>query len=683
MKIYWQTPFVIVILLLALALIPNGGAMRASDNVPAAGTIAYLPLITRAAADLRLDLVEVTQSVQNGAGSVPMVAGRATVARVYVTGTGVAQIDGVVVEVSATRNGVALPGSPRRSGPRAVTTSSSRGDYASSFNVALPADWLSGDIQLSIVVDPDNVIAEANETNNRASRTLTFLSVPQLAITVVPIQYTHLPNGRVYPAPARDTISDWILRSYPVSQVNVTLRAPVAFTGDLRSSAEWERLLDLVTTVKQSDGAVRSRVYYGLVPIANGTDRWFSSGIAGIGWVGQRASVGLDLAGTDEAGQLAAHEIGHNLGRYHAPCGVSGDPRQPFPYASASIGMDVYGLDISRARVWSPVAPDTTKDVMSYCRPQWLSDFTYQGLLDNQRTNGGAEVQNGSGLLVRAVLADNGSALLEPVYALADTALDPPLTSEYMIEVLDASGVRLAAYPVAVLEAEGPYHYGAEAALHDHTGEHAYRRIAAVVPAPRGVVARLRLIHNGIALAEQTLAGAPVAAVPAPALQGRDQGGFTLSWPNPMVPALVRYTHDGTRWTTLGVDVTGGRLEIDAQALPGGGSGRFEIVPAGGGTATMIAGASIAAAPDDVPPQVWIDGPDTLPAGAPLLLTGRASDREDGAVADMTWTLDGVTVGTDQVLIMDGPAPGTYRFTLTARDRSGNRVSVEHRVVVQ
>lgn len=681
MKIYRQMPLVVVSLLLALVL--NGGVMRASDNAPAATTVAYLPLITRAAGDLRLDLVEITQSVQNGAGSVPMVAGRATVARVYVVGAGVAQIDGVVVEVSATRNGVALPGSPRRSGPRTVTTSASRGDYASSFNIALPVDWLSGTVQLNIVVDPDNVIAEANETNNREARTLTFLSVPQLNITVVPIQYTHLPNGRVYPAPARDTISDWILRSYPVNQVNVTLRAPVAFIGDLRSSAEWERLLDLVTTVKQSDGAVRSRVYYGLVPIANGTDRWFSSGIAGIGWVGQRASVGLDLAGTDEAGQLAAHEIGHNLGRYHAPCGVSGDPRQPFPYTSALIGTDVYGLDISRARVWSPVAPDSAKDVMSYCRPQWLSDFTYQGLLENQRANGGAEVQSGSGLLVRAVLADNGSALLQPVYTLADAALDPPLTSEYTVELLDASGMPLAVHPVAVLETEGPYYHGADSVLHDHAIEHEYRRITAVVPAPRGVVARLRLSHNGVTLAEQALAGAPAVAVPAPAIQGRDGGGLALSWPDPTVPVLVRYTHDGTRWTTLGVDVTGGWLEVDAQALPGGGSGRFEIVPAGGGAATIIAEASLAAAPDDALPRAWIDGPDTLPAGAPLLLTGRASDREDGAVADVTWSLDGVTVGTDQALMVDGLAPGTYRFTLTARDHSGNLASVEHRVVVR
>jgi hypothetical protein len=677
-----RTTLALILLLLPVFLATHDyPAARADLSSPSSDRRVYLPLITRPAMiDLVLNQVEITQSVQNGAGSVPFVANRPAVARVYVTVSGVTEASNVIVEASATRNGVPLPGSPRRSDPRTVTTSVSRGNYASSFNLALPAEWLSGSVRLSIVVDPDNRITEVNETNNSLTQTLEFLAVPRLDLTIVPVQYTHTPNGRTYPAPTRDTVSDWVMRAYPIPGINVRLRAPVSFTGDLRSGNEWERLLDLITDVKLSDGAPSSRVYYGLIPIANGSDRWFSSGIAGIGWVGLRASVGLDLTGsTDAAGRLAAHEIGHNLGRFHAPCGVSGDPRQPFPYPNASIGSDVYGLDISQARVWSPVAPDDTKDLMSYCQPQWVSDFTYQGLLNNQRIYGASVMQSGVGYLVRAALTDDG-ATLEPVYALDGVTPDAPQRGEYTVELLDAAGALLASHTVAAVEAEGPYHYGEETVEHDHDHRHIYRRITAVVPAPVGPVARFRLIRDGVVIAERANDAAPP-AVAASATIARNDATWTLSWSNTSVPALVRYTHDGKRWTSLGVDLVGGRLSLDPQTLPGDGHGRFEIVLADGGGIIIVDGTPAAA--DDAQPQAWIDGPATLPVGAPLLLYGRASDREDGALDELAWQVNGVSAGRGQTVFLDNLAPGEYHVRLTARDSAGNVGYVDHLVRVE
>jgi len=677
-----RTMLALILLLLPVFLATHDHpAAHADLSSPPSDRRIYLPLITRPAMiDLVLNQVEITQSVQNGAGSVPFVANRPAVARVYVTVSGVTEASNVIVEASATRNGVPLPGSPRRSDPRTVTTSVSRGNYASSFNLALPAEWLSGSVRLSIVVDPDNRITEVNETNNSRTQTLEFLAVPRLDLTIVPVQYTHTPNGRTYPAPTRDTVSDWVMRAYPIPGINVRLRAPVAFTGDLRRGDEWERLLDLITDVKLSDGAPSSRVYYGLIPIASGSDRWFSSGIAGIGWVGLRASVGLDLTGSsDAAGRLAAHEIGHNLGRFHAPCGVSGDPRQPFPYPNASIGPGVYGLDISQARVWSPVAPDDTKDLMSYCQPQWVSDFTYQGLLNNQRIYGASVMQSGVGYLVRAALTDDG-ATLEPVYALDGVTPDAPQRGEYTVELLDAAGALLASHTVAAVEAEGPYHYGEETVEHDHDHRHIYRRITAVVPAPVGPVARFRLIRDGVVIAERANDAAPP-AVAASATIARNDATWTLSWSNATVPALVRYTHDGKRWTSLGVDLVGGRLSLDPQTLPGDGHGRFEIVLADGGGIIIVDGTPAAA--DDAQPQAWIDGPATLPVGAPLLLYGRASDREDGALDELAWQVNGVSAGRGQTVFLDNLAPGEYHVRLTARDSAGNVGYVDHLVRVE
>lgn len=655
----------------------------ANENPALNESVVYIPLVTRSASDLTITQVEITQSVQNSTGSVPLVAGRPTVARIYAVVSGVAQVTNVVAEVSATRNGVALPNSPQRSAPRTVGTTVSRGSYASSFNIALPADWLSGNVQLSFVVDPANTIPEINELNNQVARTVSFVSVPALNITIVPIQYTHQPNGRTYPAPTIDTISSWIMRSYPISRINTSFRPVVSFSGDLRAGVEWERLLNLVTDIKQLDGAPNSRVYYALVPISNGSDRWFNSGIAGIGWIGWRAAVGLNLSGTDDAGMLAAHEIGHNLGRYHAPCGVSGDPRQVYPYTNGSIGPEVYGLDISRARVWSPVAPDNARDVMSYCRPQWFSDFTYQGLLNNQRANGAALANSGPGLLVRATLADNGAATLQPAYALLDVPLAPPATgSEYAIQLLDAAGAVLSTYPVAVLAADGPYQFDVEDHEHDH--EHGadafHRRITAVIPAPAGGVARMRLVRGAAVLDERALASLtdPLGVTAVATLEAAGQ--VTLTWSNPSIPALVRYTADGARWTTLGVDLLGGRVTLDPAVL--GGGGRFEITPADGGAPLSLPNA-IALADADAAPQVWIDAPNTLPSGAPLMALGAAVDHAGDSLTDLTWYLNGVAIGSDTALIVNDPAAGLQHLALVARDRAGRSARAEHTILVE
>jgi PKD domain. len=316
---------------------------------------------------------------------------------------------------------------------------------------------------------------------------------------------------------------------------------------------------------------------------------------------------------------------------------------------------------------------------MSYCQPQWVSDFTYQGLLNNQRIYGASVMQSGVGYLVRAALTDDG-ATLEPVYALDGVTPDAPQRGEYTVELLDAAGALLASHTVAAVEAEGPYHYGEETVEHDHDHRHIYRRITAVVPAPVGPVARFRLIRDGVVIAERANDAAPP-AVAASATIARNDATWTLSWSNATVPALVRYTHDGKRWTSLGVDLVGGRLSLDPQTLPGDGHGRFEIVLADGGGIIIVDGTLAAA--DDAQPQAWIDGPATLPVGAPLLLYGRASDREDGALDELAWQVNGVSAGRGQTVFLDNLAPGEYHVRLTARDSAGNVGYVDHLVRVE
>jgi hypothetical protein len=71
-----------------------------------------------------------------------------------------------------------------------------------------------------------------------------------------------------------------------------------------------------------------------------------------------------------------AHEVGHNHGRNHAPCGATAALDDGFPYDGAAVG--VWGYDRRSSTFTFP----TRKDIMSYCNPQWISDYTYQAFLD-------------------------------------------------------------------------------------------------------------------------------------------------------------------------------------------------------------------------------------------------------------------------------------------------------------
>ena len=68
--------------------------------------------------------------------------------------------------------------------------------------------------------------------------------------------------------------------------------------------------------------------------------------------------------------RIMAHELGHNMGLFHAPCDVF-DPDPDYPYANGTIGSWSYDF-----RDGTLVPPDTF-DLMSYCRPGWVSDYNF------------------------------------------------------------------------------------------------------------------------------------------------------------------------------------------------------------------------------------------------------------------------------------------------------------------
>jgi hypothetical protein len=110
-----------------------------------------------------------------------------------------------------------------------------------------------------------------------------------------------------------------------------------------------------------------------------------------------------------------------------------------------------------------------------------------------------------------------------------------------------------------------------------------------LLPAPSQPFTSLRLVQkDGLAQTSRAFNAAPAQETASLLQISQTDSGPLLQWGSPEVPALVRVSSDGgATWETLGVDVLGGELALDPQALPTG-SLHFEVALADGNTTLVL-----------------------------------------------------------------------------------------------
>ncbi len=340
---------------------------------------------------MRITEVSVYQGVkipimQNG-GEVankkaPVVASRPALVRVFVTPDSGWVPRDVVARLELTGSAAG----PAQEISKFVSGSSSETDWQSAFNFDIPAEQMTPDLSYTVsVVEAGSVAASGATDGARYPASGTALFGAQSAggaldIVLVPL----VVNGYTPDTSAARVAAykDKMFRLYPVPQVNMTVHAPVAYSGSVAptSTAGWNNILDKLLQVRQQDNPPKDTYYYGaLTPTASFAQFCGGACIAGLSPqaspndVWSRGSVGLGFfpsGSTPGTTDTMAHEIGHAHGLPHAPCQTQ--DYGPFPYSGGVIGS--YGYDLVAKAL---LDPNKYKDMMGYCEPTWISDYNY------------------------------------------------------------------------------------------------------------------------------------------------------------------------------------------------------------------------------------------------------------------------------------------------------------------
>jgi len=323
--------------------------------------------------------------------SVPIIAGRAGTLRVYVTPSASFMPRIVDVHVELAQNGAALPAIDVK---QLVTFASNEADLASTINFDLPKETITSDLTFSISLREASSGSQADGVSGArypATGEVNLGAVKSgiIKVTLVPVAFGADGSNRVPSTSDTDLalFRDRMLALYPVTDVQITVSEPYKWTSDVAADGTgWDELLNAIVNKRADDGAAKDVYYYGLFKPAASFDAYCQQGcVLGLSPLAfdptdefARASIGVGFPGSDAgSNDTFVHEVGHAHGRQHAPCMVQ-DPDRNYPYADGALG--VWGYDAATKVLYDPSAD--RRDMMGYCDPVWISDYTYNALFN-------------------------------------------------------------------------------------------------------------------------------------------------------------------------------------------------------------------------------------------------------------------------------------------------------------
>ena len=487
--------------------------------------------------DVALSSIDWGQTLVSG--NLRLVGNKGALLRAHVLGSK-SGIAGVVVQAEGFSAAGTSLGTVNLTGPASPPTADAPGDLTQQYLGEVPAGWVQPGFSVKVHVDPANALAETDETNNDATVTPTVGKANVLHLESVPVTL----SGTTAATP---DLTQTMTRLWPLQSIDNVTRAPYnggSIPGATDTNA-WGNLLQDLAAVRSADGSTRD--YYGFLHLN------YQSGIAGLGYIGQP----ITAIGRDDSTFTAAHELGHNMGRQHAPCGGAASPDPSYPYAGADIGK--LGYDWFTQAL---VAPGQYTDLMGYCQPAWVSDYNYlavQSVLETQNLLAQGPAMYAPALLVRGSADVDGQVTLRPVLPMRAALSQEGDASEWTLELDFGDRVVERTLSLApVQDGDGAQHF------------------TALVADPGGLTG-LKVSYLGKVVARRSFGAPREGSATVVRDDARHQARLrwdASQWP---IAALAHFDGAGRR-TTLALELTSGDATVELGDLKGG---WFEVSLAG------------------------------------------------------------------------------------------------------
>ncbi|HSG15590.1 MAG TPA: hypothetical protein VLE70_04620, partial [Anaerolineae bacterium] len=640
--------------------------------------------------------IEVTQAIQDAANSLPLVADKETVVRVYPDVEAEATVR---VFLYGRRNSLDLPGSPLVA-LATIPETIDREALSHTANFLLPDSWVTeGLTQLTAVVE--NL---AGQNTKAATESVNFRRRDVPVIWVFPF------NEGTKAAPLLPTQADMVEqelvleRLLPAPSVTFVHRPwteigttnPISFTTMKKELNDYWRTMTIAAASSNNLSALPDMLYgfkVGRDPKAVGTSDPIYSGGNGIVVVGQ-------ADGSDFNSTTMIHEVNHNLDRSRRGtwgrhvsnpednedktwgCKADGpDPAWPYDGTDniQEVGFDTTTPWTDGAGEHLSVVPDTRDDFMSYCWKkgtpiQWISPYRWREMFDRlvpivadagiQATQAITDVYYLSGQVNQ-----DGSGSLAPLLTLPGVDATPVVTGAYSIEVENAGQQLLFSAPFTAVFTD------AEGVPLDEV------RFDFQLPVQEGAV-RIVLKHDGQVLDSlEASPNPPTLTVTAPGDGDTWSGEEIISWTagdedGDALQFTILYSPDGgDNWFPVASNLTGTEYTVDVGRLPGGTGGKVQVIASDGFHTVQAQSSGVFTVPHPAP-IVTIDTPadgSTYAVNEWITLSGSASDAAatPAEAFTYTWSVDGqvVELGLEADLLLD---PGDYTITLIAYDGQGN-----------
>ncbi len=384
--------------------------------------------------------VYLTQTTQSWDHPVPLLAGEPALLRVFVTAP--AGSDATMPDVVATfhvdgseRHTVGIPASAQVIPGEVV-----EGDLTLSVNAEIPAEVIVPGLEMVIEVDPDRALDPALGVTKRIPESgrmpVDVRAVPPFQLTLIPFLWEGVADSSVVQsvnemagdaAGGHESLRD-VRTLLPVAELAVTAHEPVSM-----SHSNPNQLLAQIEAMRLMEGG--SGYWMGVVERRPGARVFWRPGQARID--------GHVSYARPQAASTMAHELGHNLGLLHAPCGNPGGVDPWFPHPEGRIGA--WGFDLERTALVRPITPD----FMSYCGSgnEWVSDYNFNKTLAYRLTNDGAAAAARAAegdavktLLLWGGLNGEGTPYLDPAFVVDAAPALPRGGGEYSIQGATVDG---------------------------------------------------------------------------------------------------------------------------------------------------------------------------------------------------------------------------------------------------